>query len=85
MHYTYATDSSNGENAARFEKLFLIYDIIEQSYVEDKDINTLVIGAIDGMLEALDDPYTVFLPPKEFEGMKEDFEGKYGGIGIMIT
>ncbi|MGM0370004.1 MAG: S41 family peptidase [Bacillota bacterium] len=85
MHDTYATDNSNGENAAKFEKLFLVYDIIEQSYVEKKDLSTLVNGAIDGMLEALDDPYTVFLPPKEYEGMQEDFEGKYGGIGIMIT
>ncbi|MFO7820017.1 MAG: S41 family peptidase [Halanaerobacter sp.] len=88
IHNGYANDSSEvsqEEHAGKFQKLFVIFDIIEQSYVEDKDTDTLVTGAIDGMLNALDDPYTVYLPQKEYEGMKEDFEGKYGGIGIMIT
>ena len=87
IHDSYANSYSAAqqEHVNKFQKLFVIYDIIQQSYVEDKAVNTLVTGAIDGMLNSLDDPYTVYLPKKEYEGMKKDFEGKYGGIGIMIT
>ena len=86
IHDSYANDyNGSHEHAGKFQKLFVIYDIIEQSYVEDMGVKPLVTGAIDGMLNALDDPYTGYLPPKEYEGMKKDFEGKYGGIGIMIT
>ena len=87
IHNTYANtyNNSNRANVNKFQKLFVIFDVIERSYVEDKGVKPLVNGAIDGMLKALDDPYTVYLPPKEYEGMKKDFEGKYGGIGIMIT
>mgnify|MGYP006271211299 CR=1 FL=1 len=87
IHNSYA-NTYNGvkeEKVNKFEKLFVIFDIIEKSYVEDVGVKPLVTGAIDGMLNALEDPYTVYLPPKEYEGMKKDFEGKYGGIGIMIT
>ena len=87
IHNSYANSykGSQQEHVSKFQKLFVIFDIIEQSYVEDKEADKLVTGAIDGMLNALEDPYTVYLPQKEYEGMKKDFEGKYGGIGIMIT
>lgn len=68
-----------------FKKLFVIVDLVKRSYVEETDIDTLLTGAIDGMLESLDDPYTVYLPPRDFENMQEEFDGKYGGIGIVIT
>jgi carboxyl-terminal processing protease len=68
-----------------FKKLFVIVDLVKRSYVEETDIDTLLTGAIDGMLESLDDPYTVYLPPRDFKNMQEEFDGKYGGIGIVIT
>jgi len=68
-----------------FKKLFVIVDLVKRSYVEETDIDTLLTGAIDGMLESLDDPYTVYLPPRDFQNMQEEFDGKYGGIGIVIT
>ncbi|TDX52477.1 S41 family peptidase [Orenia marismortui] len=68
-----------------FKKLFVILDLVKRSYVEETDADDLLTGAIDGMLETLDDPYTGYLPPQDFENMQEEFEGKYGGIGIVIT
>ncbi|WP_018247983.1 S41 family peptidase [Orenia marismortui] len=68
-----------------FKKLFVILDLVKRSYVEETDADELLTGAIDGMLETLDDPYTGYLPPQDFENMQEEFEGKYGGIGIVIT
>jgi carboxyl-terminal processing protease len=36
------------------------------------------------MVAALDDPYTVFLPPKENKSSNDDLAGKFGGVGIQL-
>lgn len=56
---------------------------IENNYVEHVDDNTLIYGAIKGMLSSLD-PHSVFLPPEEYKQMKADTEGEFGGIGIEV-
>jgi carboxyl-terminal processing protease len=45
----------------------------------------LTFAAVDGMLGALDDPYTVFLSPREIQSLNELIRGgDFGGIGIYI-
>ncbi len=41
--------------------------------------------AIRGMLESLNDPYTRFLDPKEFQEMKIDTSGELTGVGIQLS
>ncbi len=41
-------------------------------------------GAIRGMVSALGDPYTVFLPPEEQKNSKEDLGGSFEGVGIEL-
>ena len=43
-----------------------------------------VWGAIGGMVDALGDPYTVFLPPVEKKSFEESINGNFGGIGVEI-
>jgi len=41
--------------------------------------------ALDGMMRAVNDRYTVFLTPKEFAGLNQDLDGgDFGGTGIVI-
>ncbi|HOZ81034.1 MAG TPA: S41 family peptidase [Candidatus Woesebacteria bacterium] len=54
---------------------------LEKDKIIDKD---LVYGAIEGMVGALGDPYTVFLPPKENQSSNEDLAGEFGGVGIQL-
>jgi carboxyl-terminal processing protease len=45
----------------------------------------LTFAAVDGMLGSLDDPYTVFLNPREIRSLNELIRGgDFGGIGIYI-
>ncbi len=44
----------------------------------------LTYAAIRGMLNTLDDPYTRFLEPVEFNSLKEDNEGEFEGIGAQL-
>ncbi|MBI4064847.1 S41 family peptidase [Candidatus Gottesmanbacteria bacterium] len=48
------------------------------------DSQKMVWGAITGMVGALGDPYTAFLPPKENKEFKEDLGGEFEGIGAQL-
>ena len=41
-------------------------------------------GAIQGLVDSYDDPYTVFLPPTESEAFAEDISGNFTGIGMEV-
>lgn len=58
--------------------------LLQNYYVEDVDFETLIDGAIDGMLNKVD-RYSYFMSPSEYEEMQQEYEGHYGGIGIVIT
>ncbi|MFO7948017.1 MAG: S41 family peptidase [Armatimonadota bacterium] len=49
-----------------------------------EDEKKLTYGAIKGMLESLDDPYTRFLDPEEFKEFQIDSEGHFEGIGAVL-
>lgn len=58
--------------------------IIQSQYVEESQPKDLIYGALKGMLSALD-PYSEFLSPQEYQELKADTEGRFGGVGMEIT
>jgi len=44
----------------------------------------LATGTVQGMLEALEDPYTRYMPPEDYEAMRQESSGVFGGIGILV-
>ncbi|MBD3245755.1 MAG: PDZ domain-containing protein [Candidatus Omnitrophica bacterium] len=70
-----------------YEKLDIFAEsiaVIERKYVEDKQMEELIYGALDGMLLSLD-PYSQFLTPDDYKELLVETEGKFGGLGIEIT
>lgn len=57
--------------------------LVKRQYVEEKDFRALIYGAIDGMLNSLD-PHSSFLPPAQFDELREDTSGHFSGIGIHV-
>src|SRR5213595_555477 len=53
-------------------------------YVDSLDERQLYQMAIDGMLDQLNDPYSVFLKPDDFRQLSEATTGNYSGLGIQI-
>lgn len=69
----------------RLQIFMQVLELVKSDYVEKKvDDQKLVYGAIKGMLESLDDPYTRFMEPKPFQEMQMRMKGSYSGIGIYI-
>ena len=61
-------------------------DLHEQFYDQEQlDTEVLVEAAIRGMLGALDDPYTAYLPVEEYTISTSDLGGSFEGIGAQVT
>ncbi|HYE11396.1 MAG TPA: S41 family peptidase [Patescibacteria group bacterium] len=76
---------SDYENLKDVEKLLGLKDYIKKNYVEGAEDNTLMDGAMKGLFEALEDPYSTYLTPAEFKSMNEATSGSFGGIGVIVT
>lgn len=61
-----------------------VYNLIRANYVDPVDNKVLVKGAIDGMLAALD-PHSSFADGVDFENLRIQTEGNYGGLGLSVT
>lgn len=70
-----------------FAPFWTVLSKIENNYYDKKAIDSqkMLNGAIIGMVESLDDPYTVYLPPKENEDFKQGLAGQFEGIGAELS
>ena len=80
--------ADNKQDQESIEKIGLIgeaLDIIQNDFVDTGyETTKLIYGAIEGMLNVLDDPHTRFMDPQESNEMVVETEGKFGGLGIVI-
>ena len=66
--------------------MWQVKDKLNELFLEkDKLVDeNMEYGAIKGMVAALGDPYTVFLPPDDNKSANEDLAGEFGGVGISL-
>ena len=69
------------ENIINFNR---VKTILMQTYYEAVDENKLLEGAISGMAQAVDDPYTVYYTAKQMKDFMEKQSGNYVGIGVTV-
>ncbi len=69
---------------ADFSIVWQTINELEKNYLRPLDYQKMVYGAARGMVEALDDPYTVFLEPKSAIALEEDISGEFEGVGMMV-
>ena len=62
--------------AHEFDKLFTIYQIVKENYVDQVDDDKLLKGAIDGMLASLD-PHSNYLDGPSLQRLETMIDGKY--------
>lgn len=68
-----------------WKPFFDAYAFIRDRYpLEPIDRNTLIEGAIRGMVESVGDPYSSYLSPEDFRGTLDDISGSFEGIGAEI-
>ena len=62
-----------------------IRNILKSEYLKDVNENTLLEGAIAGMVDSLGDPYTVYFNSGQMKMFMEKSEGSYVGVGISVN
>jgi len=72
--------------AVDFKLFWDTWDLVSRQYLDKKalDPNKMFYGAIQGMVAAVGDPYTVFLPPEAQKSSKEELGGSFEGVGIQL-
>ncbi|MGE5683258.1 MAG: S41 family peptidase, partial [Bacillota bacterium] len=79
IEYQRVVSSDNlRESLRKFEQVLTFTD---KNYVDNVDSQKLIEAAITGMLDSLD-PHSVYIPPKQMEGVEEQFRGNFEGVGI---
>jgi len=85
----FAQSSFKNENKASsfqyMKKLNSVFDFVEQNYVDEIDPRILYEGALKGMLDAIGDPYTLYLDPNYMRDLSDTTSGSFGGVGLSIS
>jgi len=69
-----------------FSLFWKTWDTLEARYFDKSKIDNrkMIYGAIEGMVRAIGDPYTVFLSPDDNKVVNEDLQGSFEGVGIQL-
>ena len=68
----------------RLQRAEEILALVEGLYYREVDEEALETAAIDGMLAALDDPYTFYYTNEAYAAMNEETTGRYVGVGLLV-
>ena len=79
VNYSYSS-----KDRKEFNSLYETYYTIMKDYYKSVDSNTLIEGAINGMLGSLDDEHTMYFDKKSKEAFDAELSGNYYGIGAQI-
>ena len=80
-----ATESQSEE--VDLDLFWNVWDMVEANYVNIDEVDTQdeIYGAISGMVESLNDPYSVFMNPEETAQFQSSLDGELQGIGAELT
>jgi carboxyl-terminal processing protease len=81
---TSALAAADTTNYQELETFMSVYERVKAQYVDKVDDHTLIKGAIDGMLAALD-PHSSYVEATDFDVLKATTDGNYGGLGITVS
>ena len=77
-------NTGNKGERSEFSKLYLAYDKLEEEYYKEVDEEAVINGAINGMIDALEDPYSDYMNQDEASQFNENISSSFQGIGAEI-
>lgn len=78
--------AQSGSLNSHYSRIFSeLMRFIQGHYVDEVDEKTLFEGAMKGMFESLNDPYSVYLTEDDMEALSDTTTGEFGGVGLYIS
>lgn len=62
-----------------------LFRYVQDNYVDEVSSEELYQGAVKGLFESLNDPYSVYLTPEDMEDFSDTTTGRFGGVGLYIS
>jgi carboxyl-terminal processing protease len=81
----FSARSQESESFRFLDNFHFVYQTIKSDYVDAISPRKLFEGAIRGMLQSLEDPYSRFLDENEYKEFREEVTGKFVGIGVEVS
>jgi len=82
-----ADEAETTDEQMNIDLFWDVWAMLDDSYIDVTVLNDedMIYGAIDGMVDALGDPYTDFMTPEETSDFMENMGGELEGIGAELT
>lgn len=80
-----ATPGTPDDRQELFRPFWDVFNDITRNYVGEVDAHGLVQGAIKGMFQALEDPYSSYMTEEEYRQSLSGLSGQFEGVGIEMT
>ncbi|MCL2762761.1 MAG: S41 family peptidase [Treponema sp.] len=78
--------ADNNQKSRKYIDTFQqVFNFIQRHYVDEVDPNVIFEGAMTGLFNALEDPYSVFMSTKEMNSLSDTTQGSFGGVGLYIS
>ena len=84
MEINYYLSKMGPDELAATLKIFRAAQIVKGQYVGAADGVNLMTGAVKGLVNALGDPYSVYMDPKMYSELMLETKGSFGGVGIVL-
>lgn len=80
---------TQADTSVDLSEFWKVWNLLENKYVSSTTTDPVsnedrVRGAISGLVESYDDPYTIYLPPEEASVFAEEISGNFGGVGMEV-
>lgn len=82
---TLAAAATGGLQQSEANKIGTALSLIESNYYQSVDREKLIDGAVNGMMEALGDPYSNYMAKETAQKFEESIEGSFTGIGAEVA
>lgn len=80
-----STKAARTGDYAFYDPIVDVHTLIDRLYVEEPDRDALQRGAIQGMIDELNDPFTSFVPSRDEQEFNKSLTGEYVGIGAEVV
>lgn len=66
-------------------KLEQLENMIQKNFLFPVDKQKLEDGIYKGLMQGLDDPYSMYMTPDEYKKLMESTSGEYAGVGLVVS
>ena len=77
--------SYNAKKRQYIDLLGSVFDFVHRNYVDEVDPEILYQGAMKGLMDSLEDPYTTYMDLSMTRDITDTTAGNFGGVGLQIT